>query len=191
MHTPSGCTNNREIAVIREMIRRLSVLALAIIPSLSFAFTPATTTILNHKLSLTSMRTSTTKLHYSYLLNDVASSIVQHLPISIVDSTTTTTFPSLLLTDMSALSSLTSSFLLGGGGEDGVFTTNNIKTAFTIATFFPQLPWLFLILLPTTNITKKLLGGYEIIIICCLIHFFIVTASILQPEGTNEINEIR
>jgi hypothetical protein len=35
------------------------------------------------------------------------------------------------------------------------------------------------------------LGGYEIIIICCLIHFFIVTASILQPEGTNEINEIR
>ena len=42
----------------------------------------------------------------------------------------------------------------------GVFTTNNIKVAFNVATFFPQIPWLFLILLPNANITKKLMGGY-------------------------------
>ena len=42
----------------------------------------------------------------------------------------------------------------------GVFTTDNIKVAFNVATFFPQIPWLFLILLPNANITKKLMGGY-------------------------------
>ncbi len=42
----------------------------------------------------------------------------------------------------------------------GVFNTNNIKIAFSVATFFPQLPWLLLILLPNANVTKKLVGGY-------------------------------
>lgn len=41
-----------------------------------------------------------------------------------------------------------------------ILSTDNIKTAFSVATFFPQLPWLFLILLPNTGVTKKLLGGY-------------------------------
>ena len=44
--------------------------------------------------------------------------------------------------------------------SDGLLSTENIKVAFSIATFFPQLPWLFLILLPNTGVTKKLLGGY-------------------------------
>ena len=41
-----------------------------------------------------------------------------------------------------------------------ILSTDNIKIAFSVATFFPQLPWLFLILLPNTGVTKKLLGGY-------------------------------
>jgi len=71
----------------------------------------------------------------------------------------------------------------------GLLSTENIKTAFNIATFGPQLPWLFLILLPNNVITKKLLGGYEIVTICCLVHFFIVSASIAQPDGTAPMAE--
>ncbi|KAL7531845.1 hypothetical protein ACHAXR_007659 [Thalassiosira sp. AJA248-18] len=71
----------------------------------------------------------------------------------------------------------------------GILTSDNIKVAFSVATFFPQLPWLFLILLPNAGITKKLLGGYEIVTICCLVHFFIVTASIVQPDGTAPMAE--
>lgn len=71
----------------------------------------------------------------------------------------------------------------------GLLSTENIKTAFSIATFGPQLPWLFLILLPNNVITKKLLGGYEIVTICCLVHFFIVSASIAQPDGTAPMAE--
>lgn len=70
-----------------------------------------------------------------------------------------------------------------------LFTAENIKVAFNVATFGPQLPWLFLILLPNTGITKKLFGGYEIITLFCLVHFFIVTASIGQPDGTAPIAE--
>ena len=73
--------------------------------------------------------------------------------------------------------------------SSAVVNADNIKVAFNIATFFPQLPWLFLILLPNTDITKKLMGGYEIITICSLVHFFIVVASISQPEGTAPISE--
>lgn len=70
-----------------------------------------------------------------------------------------------------------------------LFTAENIKVAFSVATFGPQLPWLFLILLPNTGITKKLFGGYEIITLFCLVHFFIVTASIAQPAGTAPMAE--
>lgn len=71
----------------------------------------------------------------------------------------------------------------------GILTTENIKQAFSVATFFPQLFWLFLILIPKSGITKKLMGGYEIITLCCLVHFFIVTASIAQPDGTAPMAE--
>jgi hypothetical protein len=55
----------------------------------------------------------------------------------------------------------------------GVFNTDNIKVAFSVATFFPQLPWLFLILLPNANVTKKLMGGYgeKFSFIFCLPHY--------------------
>ena len=42
----------------------------------------------------------------------------------------------------------------------GLLSSDSIKVAFSVATFFPQLPWLFLILLPNSGVTKKLLGGY-------------------------------
>ncbi|KAL7489912.1 hypothetical protein ACHAW6_015651 [Cyclotella cf. meneghiniana] len=71
----------------------------------------------------------------------------------------------------------------------GLLSTDNIKVAFSVATFFPQIFWLFLILIPKANVTKRLMGGYEIITLCCLVHFFIVTASIAQPDGTAPIAE--
>mmetsp|Transcript_17273 Transcript_17273/g.28264 ORF Transcript_17273/g.28264 Transcript_17273/m.28264 type:complete len:240 (-) Transcript_17273:92-811(-) len=71
----------------------------------------------------------------------------------------------------------------------GILTTENIKQAFSVATFFPQIWWLFLIVLPKSGITKKLMGGYEILTITSLVHFFIVTASIAQPDGTAPMAE--
>lgn len=55
--------------------------------------------------------------------------------------------------------------VVGRGGGVSFFGRNlrrgqSIKTAFSVATFFPQLPWLFLIFLPRADATKKLLGGY-------------------------------
>jgi len=71
----------------------------------------------------------------------------------------------------------------------GILTTENIKQAFSVATFFPQIWWLFLIVLPKSGITKKLMGGYEILTITSLVHFFIVAASIAQPDGTAPMAE--
>mmetsp|Transcript_2139 Transcript_2139/g.4571 ORF Transcript_2139/g.4571 Transcript_2139/m.4571 type:complete len:254 (+) Transcript_2139:107-868(+) len=103
------------------------------------------------------------------------------------------------LDEVAALASSTQPFLEGAFNSastsssldvaSGIFDSENIKTAFSVATFFPQLPWLFLILLPNTGVTKKLLGGYEIITLCCLVHFFIVSASIVQPDGTAPMAE--
>ncbi|KAL3802760.1 hypothetical protein ACHAW5_008864 [Stephanodiscus triporus] len=85
--------------------------------------------------------------------------------------------------DYSAFSSSSSSVVVDVLGEDG------IKLAFDVATFFPQLPWLFLILLPNAGITRRLLGGYEVVALCCLVHFYIVIASIVQPDGTAPMAE--
>lgn len=82
---------------------------------------------------------------------------------------------------------LSSSLDLSAGA--GILTTDNIKQAFSVATFLPQLFWLFLIFIPKSGITKKLMGGYEIITLCCLVHFFIVAASITQPDGTAPMAE--
>lgn len=71
----------------------------------------------------------------------------------------------------------------------GILSADSIKEAFNIATFFPQIFWLFLIITPQSFITKKLMGGYEIITIFCLVHFFIVSASVAQPDGTAPMAE--
>ncbi|EED87784.1 hypothetical protein THAPSDRAFT_264782, partial [Thalassiosira pseudonana CCMP1335] len=49
----------------------------------------------------------------------------------------------------------------------------NIKVAFSAATFVPQIFWLFLIVLPKSEVTKKIL----------------VSASIVQPDGTAPMAE--
>lgn len=91
--------------------------------------------------------------------------------------------PSDLISDVGTSSMLLSSL------ADTIFTPDNIKGAFSVATFLPQPFWLFPILLPKADITKKLFGDINIITLFCLVHFFIVTASILQPDGTAPMAE--
>mmetsp|Transcript_34906 Transcript_34906/g.74462 ORF Transcript_34906/g.74462 Transcript_34906/m.74462 type:complete len:260 (+) Transcript_34906:62-841(+) len=122
-------------------------------------------------------RSPSTRLHPFAPIDEVAT-----LASSTLALATTAADPALL---EGALNSVSSSTL----GVSAILTAENIKVAFSVATFFPQLPWLFLILLPNAGVTKKLLGGYEIVTLCCLIHFFIVTASIAQPDGTAPMAE--
>ena len=64
-----------------------------------------------------------------------------------------------------------------------------IHTAFSIATFGPQPFWLLLILLPKADITKKVMGKMDIVIFFALVHFFIVSSSIVQPGATAPLLE--
>jgi hypothetical protein len=64
-----------------------------------------------------------------------------------------------------------------------------IQQAFSVATFFPQPFWLFLVFLPKSDFTKKLMGGMEIVTLCCAIHFFIVGSSLGQPGATAPLEE--
>jgi hypothetical protein len=64
-----------------------------------------------------------------------------------------------------------------------------IQQAFSAATFFPQPFWLLLVFIPNSDLTKKIMGGLELVTLCCLIHFFIVSASIVQPGGTAPLEE--
>jgi hypothetical protein len=64
-----------------------------------------------------------------------------------------------------------------------------IQQAFSAATFFPQPFWLLLVFIPKSDLTKKIMGGLELVTLCCLIHFFIVSASIVQPGGTAPLEE--
>ena len=117
---------------------------------------------------------------------DHASSTQLQALAPIDDVATLASSSSLQLASTELLSSALSSSI---DVAEGILTTDNIKVAFSVATFFPQLPWLFLILLPNAGVTKKLLGGYEVVTLCCLVHFFIVTASIAQPDGTAPMAE--
>mmetsp|Transcript_21072 Transcript_21072/g.31978 ORF Transcript_21072/g.31978 Transcript_21072/m.31978 type:complete len:225 (+) Transcript_21072:41-715(+) len=79
-----------------------------------------------------------------------------------------------------ALSALLDPLLIADAGTS---SPEPIQLAFKAATFFPQPFWTLLVLLPNSGLTKKVMGGIEIVTICCLIHFFIVSASIVIPEG--------
>mmetsp|Transcript_5460 Transcript_5460/g.11605 ORF Transcript_5460/g.11605 Transcript_5460/m.11605 type:complete len:240 (-) Transcript_5460:6-725(-) len=72
---------------------------------------------------------------------------------------------------------------------EGLLSNDNIKEAFNLATFGPQLPWLFIILFPNAEVTKKLFGDLKVVIFFALVHFFIVSASIAQPDGTAPMAE--
>lgn len=64
-----------------------------------------------------------------------------------------------------------------------------IHTAFSFATFGPQPFWLLMILLPNNELTKKIMGRLDLVIFFCLVHFFIVSASIVQPGATAPLLE--
>mmetsp|Transcript_8357 Transcript_8357/g.23865 ORF Transcript_8357/g.23865 Transcript_8357/m.23865 type:complete len:216 (-) Transcript_8357:8-655(-) len=64
-----------------------------------------------------------------------------------------------------------------------------IHTAFAFATFGPQPFWLLMILLPTNDITKKVMGSLDVVIFFALVHLFIVGTSIVQPGATAPLLE--
>jgi len=64
-----------------------------------------------------------------------------------------------------------------------------IHTAFAFATFGPQPFWLLMILLPGNELTKKIMGKMDVVIFFALLHFFIVSASIVEPGGTAPLLE--
>lgn len=64
-----------------------------------------------------------------------------------------------------------------------------IHSAFAFATFGPQPFWLLMIILPTNEITKKTMGKIDVVIFFALVHFFIVSASIVQPGATAPLLE--
>ncbi|CAB9529741.1 expressed unknown protein [Seminavis robusta] len=66
-----------------------------------------------------------------------------------------------------------------------------IHTVFNVATFGPQPFWLLIILLPKSDVTKKIMGGFEIVLLFCLVHFFIVSGSIVMggSEATAPLAE--
>jgi len=70
-----------------------------------------------------------------------------------------------------------------------IFTNDDVKQAFNVATFLPQPFWLFLILLPNSNFTKKIMGGLEIVGLFALVHLFIVITSAAQTDGTAPLVE--
>lgn len=81
----------------------------------------------------------------------------------------------------------TTTFVSAGMGN--VLSNENIKQAFSLATFGPQFLWILLVLFPNTNITKKVMGGYGGILVFSLLHLFIVVASASQESGTAPIQE--
>lgn len=74
------------------------------------------------------------------------------------------------------------SFRLGFGSSD-------IASAFNVATFLPQPFWLLMILVPNSDLTKKLMGSWFSIFLFSLVHLFIVIISASQEDGTAPIAE--
>mmetsp|Transcript_58415 Transcript_58415/g.65321 ORF Transcript_58415/g.65321 Transcript_58415/m.65321 type:complete len:255 (-) Transcript_58415:66-830(-) len=64
-----------------------------------------------------------------------------------------------------------------------------IHTAFAFATFGPQPFWLLMILVPNLPLTKNIMGKMDVVIFFALVHFFIVAASIVQPDSTAPLLE--
>ena len=70
-----------------------------------------------------------------------------------------------------------------------ILSNDNIKQAFSAATFGPQYLWILMVLFPNTRVTKKIMGGYGGIIAFSLVHLFIVIASASQENGTAPLVE--
>jgi hypothetical protein len=92
------------------------------------------------------------------------------------------------LPEVSFLAESSSSILLG---LENVLTNENIKKAFSLGTFGPQLLWLLMILVPKSELTKKVMGGYIGILFFSLVHLFVVVASATQQDGTAPLLEFQ
>jgi hypothetical protein len=92
---------------------------------------------------------------------------------------------SLSMTDPAMIMESTSSFM----STLDVLSNDNIKKAFSLATFGPQYLWILMVLFPNTKVTKKIMGGYGGIIAFSLLHLFIVVASASQENGTAPLAE--
>ena len=64
-----------------------------------------------------------------------------------------------------------------------------IPAAFNVATFGPQIPWLLMVLLPNTDLTRKVMGPWITVLLFSLVHLVIVATSISQPDGTAPLAE--
>ena len=73
--------------------------------------------------------------------------------------------------------------------SNSFLSNDNIKKAFNVATFGPQILWLLMILIPNAKITKSIMGGYNAIVAFSLVHLFIVVASASQDQGTAPLVE--
>ena len=98
-------------------------------------------------------------------------------------STTLCVFPDASLVD--------SSTILLNVGLDGLLSNENIKKAFSLGTFGPQLLWLLMILQPKAELTKKIMGGYTGVLFFCILHLFVVVASASQQDGTAPLVEFQ
>lgn len=103
--------------------------------------------------------------------------------LSLVDQSTIEYFNSNTLNDLGNSANLLSTDVMT------ILSNENISKAFNVATFGPQILWLFMILLPTADITKKLMGTQIPIILFSLVHLFIVIASASQEDGTAPLVE--
>ena len=73
--------------------------------------------------------------------------------------------------------------------SSNILSNENIKIAFNMATFGPQILWLLMILIPNAKITRSIMGGYGAIVTFSLVHLFIVVASASQDQGTAPLVE--
>jgi hypothetical protein len=120
----------------------------------------------------------------------IASSVVRKFPavssLATKDLSSTHSKSALnLAVDPDSINSLVASSSI----TTSILSNEEIKTAFNVATFGPQILWLFMILLPKNEITKKIMGSYAPIIAFSLVHLFIVIVSASQENGTAPLVE--
>jgi len=72
-----------------------------------------------------------------------------------------------------------------------IITNSSIQQAFRLGTFGPQFLWVLMIVFPTSQFTKKIMGNSLSIVAFCLVHLFIVITSINQPDGTAPMLEFQ
>jgi len=162
---------------------RLNKLSYRILPVFAILFT---TPLLQHVNSFTF-----TPLQVSPQ-SSTSATLMKRLPhVRTLSIKTQTKTPRATTTALSVIdtSILESSTNLIASSIGDILSNENIKQAFSIATFGPQYLWILMVLFPNTQVTKKVMGGYGGIIAFSLVHLFIVIASASQENGTAPMAE--